>query len=300
MPRREVVDALVVGGGPAGLAAALYLARFRRRVLVVEHGESRAAKIPCTHNYPGFPDGISGAALLTGMRLQARRHEVQFAAGRVTSLERIDGGFRARWADGEAEARTVVLATGVTDVPPAMPHLVQAMLDGALRYCPVCDGYEVAGLSVGLLADSGDDTSEALYLRHFTDRVTLFVSRTGVDFSGTQRQRMAQAGVRLVESPVTRIRRADAGVAVQHGGAEEVVASLYGALGIEVHSQLAANLGAEHDGNGYLLTDHHHQTRVAGLYAVGDVVKGLNQIAVATGGAAIAASAIHLALMEHT
>ncbi|HEX6707315.1 MAG TPA: NAD(P)/FAD-dependent oxidoreductase [Albitalea sp.] len=291
-------DALVIGAGPAGLATAIYLARFLRSVLVVEDGRSRAATIPRSHNYPAFPEGVAGARLVQAMREQATRHGARFAGGRVHAIDRLgDGGFSAQWKGGSASARKLVLATGVSDVAPTMPHLADAMQQGALRFCPVCDGYEVRGQAVGLLADHGSDTFEALYLRHFTDRITLFPVSEEVRFTDVQRRQLADAHVAIAPQAVRAIRLVDGGVTLLHGDRQTRVDSLYCALGMDVHSDLAVALGAEHDDNGYLLADHHQQTTVPGLYAVGDVVKGLNQISVAVGEAAVAAAAIHLALM---
>lgn len=291
-------EVLVIGGGPAGLAAALYLARFRRRVLLVEDGQSRAARIPRSHNYPGFPEGVAGPALLAAMRTQAASYGAQFDTGRVESVAAEPQGFRVEWRGGAATPRKLVLATGVSDVAPAMPHLAQAVQEGALRYCPVCDGFEVIGEAVGLLVDDGSDTMEALYLRHFTERVTLFPVSRNVRFSDAQRRELDAAGVRRVEEPVESLRLWGGRVTVRHGGEESVVDSLYGGLGLKVHSELGVRLGAQHDDQGYLHTDRHQETSVKGLYAAGDVVKALNQIAVAVGQAAVAASAIHLALLQ--
>jgi thioredoxin reductase (NADPH) len=290
-------DALVVGGGPGGLAAALYLARFRRRVLVVDEGAGRALRIPRSHNVPGFVDGVVGKELVAAMRAHAERYGARFVSGRVESLEPVRDGFVAHWSAGAARAPLLLLATGVSDVEPTMPHLSQAVREGALRYCPVCDGYEVIDRAVGLIADSASDLSEALYLRHFTPHLSLFVVSTEVRFSAAERQRLAEAGVRLVTEPVRAIRLADGAVVVSHGEGEATRCdALYGALGLKVHSGLATALGALHDDDGSLVVDAHHRTSIEGLWAVGDVAKGLNQIVVATGGAAIAAASMHLAL----
>lgn len=291
-------EVLVIGGGPAGLVAALYLARFRRRVLLVEDGHSRAARIPRSHNYPGFPDGVAGTELLSAMRSQAARYGVHFATGRVESVSVEPESFKVEWNGSSVSPRKLVLATGVSDVAPAMPHLAQALQEGALRYCPVCDGFEVIGQAVGLLVDDGSDTQEALYLRHFTERVTLFPVSRGVHFSESQRRELDEAGVRRVAEPVESLRLWEGRVTVRHGGEETVVDSLYGGLGLKVHSELGRHLGAQHDEHGYLLTDRHQETTVKGLYAAGDVVKALNQISVAVGQAAVAASAIHMALLQ--
>jgi thioredoxin reductase (NADPH) len=299
MAATDRLDALVIGAGPAGLAAAVYLARFRREVLVVDDGSSRAARIPRSHNYPGFPEGVVGAELVAAMRQQAERYGVRFTPGRVESLSRQADGFAAGWTAGEALARKVVLATGTSDIAPKMPYVADALQQGALRYCPVCDGYEVIGQAVGVLADQGGDTFEALYLRHFTERLTVFRESAEVRFGDAQRRQLAEAGIAVVEQPVSSIRLWDGCVTVRHGDGETALDSLYCALGLEVHSELALALGADHDAQGYLLTDHQQQTSVPGLYAAGDIVKGLNQISVAVGGAAKAASGIHLALLRH-
>ncbi len=289
-------DSLIVGGGPAGLTCALYLARLRRRVLLVDDGQSRAARIPCSHNYPGFPDGVAGRDLVAAMRLQAARHGVSFASGHVHALRRDDGRFLAEWAEGRAHARTVMLATGAGDVEPRMPHLRQALQEGALRYCPVCDGYEASGRRVGILGDGEAGLHEALYLRQFTPHLRLFVTDATVVYTPAQQEALKRHGVVLVEEPVSALRLRDAQVEVRHGPQSSVCDTLYCALGMRVHSALASALGAECDGQGYLQTDGHQRTRIEGLYAAGDVAQGLNQISVATGTAAIAASAMHLAM----
>lgn len=287
-------DALVVGGGPAGLTGALYLARFRRRVLVVDDGCSRATRIPRSHNMPGYPDGIAGGALVAAIREQATRYGVDFAVGRVEALERSADGFRARWSGGQAQARLALLATGASDVEPPVPYLQEAVRSGALRYCPVCDGYEVIDQRVGVLTDSPAGVGEALYLRHFTPRLTVFPVAPEVGFSGEDRRRLDEAGIAVAREPVSGVRLWNGKVKVGHGEAESECDSLYSALGMRVHSELAA--GAERDKDGYLVTDRRQKTSVEGLYAAGDVSLGLNQISVAMGEAAIAASAMHLRL----
>ena len=286
-------DALVIGGGPGGLTAALYLARFRRSVLVVDEGRSRAAAIPCSHNVVGFPDGIAGAQLVASMRRHAERYGAAFATGRVESIEQTPQGFSACWSGGAARASIALLATGASDVEPDMPHVAEALREGALRYCPVCDGYEVIGQSVGLLADSARDVDEALFLRHFTDRITIFVVTPNVRYSEQQQRQLDAAGICTVHEPVSAIRLSNGSVTLRHGDSQTECDALYGALGLKVHSELATALGARGDQQGCLWVDEHYQTSLEGLYAVGDVAQGLNQINVAAGGAAIAAATMH-------
>lgn len=288
-------DTLVIGGGPAGLTGALYLARFRRKVLLVDEGCSRAARIPRSHNMPGYPDGVVGAQLVAAIRRQAERYGVEITVGRVASLKRTDGGFIAGWAgSGGAQARTVLLATGASDVEPPFPYLMEAVRSGALRYCPVCDGYEVIDRAVGVIAEGAAGVREALYLRGFTRRLTVFPVSGDVVFGEDLRRQLAEAGIDLVREPVSSIRLWNGAVTVHHGDRETLCDSLYSALGMDIHTELVPD--ARRDDHGYLLTDDHQKTSIDGIYAAGDVAQGLNQISVAVGGAAIAASAIHVAL----
>ena len=292
----ERFDVVVVGGGPAGLVGATYLARFRRSVLLVDANRSRVAKIPRSHNYPGVVDGVAGVDLLAALREQAAKYRVRTETGTVDRLGQDPEGFQVSWAGHTVRARAVLLGTGASDVEPAMPHASEALRDGALRYCPVCDGFEVIGQAVGVIADGPRGVSEALYLRHFTERLTLFLASGESALGDLDRRRLAEAGIRCVLEPIRSVRLWNRRVTVGHGEAETVCDSVYCALGMRVHSDLAVQLGTAVDEAGYLVTDKHQRTSVPGLYAAGDVASGLNQITVAAGEAATAAAAIHQAL----
>ena len=149
--------------------------------------------------------------------------------------------------------------------------------------------------SVGVYADGEAGIGEALYLRHFSDDITLFMAAGGQTLSPLQRGRLAEAGVRWNDAPIETIRREGGRVAVVHAGGTAWCDTLYCALGVAVHSQMARSLGAALDATGYVEVDAHHATTVSGLYAAGDV-HGAEPVAVALGGAAIAASAMHRAL----
>jgi thioredoxin reductase (NADPH) len=291
-------DALVIGGGPAGLAGAVYLARFRRDVLLVDAGDSRAARIARSHNVAGFPTGIGGEQLLRNMREQVRQLGVPVRRGTVRRLQRDATGFVAGIDGDTVRARTVLLATGALDVEPAVAPARQALADGTLRFCPVCDAYEASGRDVGVLCNSSRGAHVALYLRHFTPRVSVFVTDPGVTFQGDDMQRFRNAGIALHPDPVRDLRVLAGRVEVRHGVHTRVCDSLYSALGMTVHSMLATDLGVPVDDDGYLISDRHQQTCVPGLFVAGDVARGLNQISVAVGEAAIAASAMHLQLLD--
>jgi thioredoxin reductase (NADPH) len=153
----DQIDCLVIGGGPAGLTAAIYLARFHLDVIVADGGNSRALQIPCTHNHAGFPDGISGLDLLTRMRSQAIKYGARIFDRCVHEIDH-STVFSARGRDFTINARAVLIATGVTNRRPPTDEALhsEALRLGRLRYCPVCDGYEVTGQDVAVIGSDAD------------------------------------------------------------------------------------------------------------------------------------------------
>jgi thioredoxin reductase (NADPH) len=292
----ESVDALVVGGGPAGLTAAIYLARYRRKVVVIDSRESRAALIPETHNYPGFADGIAGPRLLDALVSQAKNYDLSVVHDRVTKLQQTNTGFLASSLQAEVLAKTVVLATGLVDRTVAVPGLRQAINHGSVRYCPICDGFEASDLRIGVLGRLEDAASKALFLRTYSRSVTL-LTLPGPGDSEMVPAEVRAAPIRLPNAHVESFaRRGDEIVAVMSDGTRETFDVVYPALGCDVRSELGECLGARHNTVGCLEVDAHQQTTVAGLYAVGDVVSDLHQIAVGIGHAAVAATHIHNSL----
>jgi glycine/D-amino acid oxidase-like deaminating enzyme len=135
-------DCLIVGGGPAGLTAAIYLGRYRRNVVLIDGNNSRASLIPKSHNYPGFASGISGPDLLEVLRNQALAYGTAVNRGLVRSIAIHPGVLDAETTLGTISARRVILATGLVDNAPGIPRVREAIDEGHLRYCPICDGYE--------------------------------------------------------------------------------------------------------------------------------------------------------------
>lgn len=291
------VDCLIVGGGPAGLAAATYLGRFRRRVMVADAGASRAKQIPLIRNCPGFPDGIPGAELLQRLRAQAGRYGAQMVTASVDEVERSGSGFSAAVGDHKVSARRILLATGVMDVPPPLPQLKSGIGKGIVRLCPVCDAYEAAGQRIAVFGKGSHAVEEARFLKTYSDRVTL-VLREAADLAWEERAAAAALGIAVTVAAAEAVPTSDGYRFPLAGGSNLEVDIVYPALGCEVRSALALALGAASDANGYVTTDRHQQTAVPGLYAAGDVVHALNQVAVAFGQAAIASTAIHNSLRD--
>jgi thioredoxin reductase (NADPH) len=286
------LDCLIVGAGPAGLTAATYLARFRRRILLVDAGASRARWIPASHNCPGFPFGVAGNALLARFRLQAQTYHVDEQRTRITQLDRQADGFVASDGERHWRARCVILATGVVDRLPALEGIDQAIAAGTVRLCAVCDAYEARDEVIGVLAPAQAAVDHAAFLRTFSREVCAIASDDRPPDPALQR-RAADSGVRLWPTP-THMALVDHACQLRFADGRRLrLDTLYPVLGAEAQSSLAATLGARLDDEGALVVDAHLQTSVPGLYAVGDVVSALNQISVAVGHAAIAATAVH-------
>jgi thioredoxin reductase (NADPH) len=286
----DVLDCLVVGGGPAGLTAATYLARYRRRSALIDAGESRAALIPESHNYPGFK-GINGRDLLARLRDQAERFGADLRRGTVSGLSRDGDLFMARWSGATLRARRVLLATGLVDVRPQTAGLTEGVAHGAIRFCPICDGYEAMDRRIGVLGPFAHAGPKAMFLRTYSRDVVLFPTDATGDCTA-----LDAAGI-VVAARATEVEPNDERVTVAtEDGARHTVDVLYPAMGCAVRSDLALALGADCDDIGLLHVDEHQRTSVDGLYGAGDVVTDLHQISVATGHAAVAATAIHNSL----
>jgi len=294
MVKLDVLDCIVVGAGPAGLTAAIYLARFRRRFRVIESGESRAAWIPRSHNHPGFPDGVRGPTLLSRMRRQAERYGATIVRGRVEALTPVRGGFRLDIEGESVRARTVILATGVHDNAPPIPGLEDGVARGLVRICPICDGYEVIGKRVGVIGLDEHCAGEATFLRTYSDDVAFIHVGEG-SLPKPAAQTLRKAGVEVIESAVRGVTIERRRITAFDFGAGEPRAFdvIYSALGITPRNRLAIQAGAKLTPEGRLIVDDHQQTSVPGLYAAGDVVRGLNQISTAQGEGAIAATDVH-------
>ena len=286
-------DCLVVGAGPAGLTAATYLARFRRDLVVVDAGKSRARWIPTSHNVPGFPLGVAGDTLLQRLRTQAGEYGVAIVDGCIARLEPAADGFEATAADGRRwRARTVILATGIVDAMPAMPGLADAIERHVVRLCAVCDVYEASDERIAVYAPVDVAIGHALFLRTFSRRVAAVRSEPGA--ASPKRAAAARgAGIAILPPSVALHHDGECCVFTFDDGSVQRFDTVYPVLGCDAQSQLATALGARSDGNGELIVDAHQQTSVDGLYAIGDVVSALNQISVGVGHAAIAASDIH-------
>jgi thioredoxin reductase (NADPH) len=287
-------DCIVIGGGPAGLTAAIYLARFRRDIAMIDAHESRAAWIPRSHNIPFFEQGIGGREVLDRMKEHLAHYRCPLIRDEVVGLHGdAEGGFTVETREAAFRTRFVIIATGVVDVEPELPDIHRAVQRGLVRQCPICDAHEVIDKRIAVIGRGDHGAREALFLRTFSGDVTLFTLGEAADASLCER--MQEAQVRVVDAAVREIEQVEDRIVALAcaDGNRHAFDTIYSALGCHPRNALLKLLQVDLCEDSRALVDDHQETSVDGLYAAGDIVAGLNQIAVAIGQAAVAATAIH-------
>src|SRR3954449_6569778 len=166
---REVI---VIGGGIAGLSAAIYLGRAQRDTLVVDSGHSMAKWEPVVGNYLGFPDGVSGDDLLEFGRLQAERHDVRFAKDQIEEIRPEADEFMLRGKSGEYRAKRLLLTTGIFHLPPEIPG-VKECLGHSMFFCKDCDGFRVREKRIAICGANDEAVEYALGMLHYSPCVVI-------------------------------------------------------------------------------------------------------------------------------
>lgn len=288
---RDIQDAIVVGAGPAGLTAAIYLGRFRRRCIVLEDGHSRARWIPTSHNIPGFTAGVGGAEFLANLRLQAAQFGAEIRHHHVSGIGNQEGIFLLQTDAGTLRSRFVLLATGVRDHLPSIGGASEAVMRSLLRFCPICDAFEAIDKRIAVISDGALGEREGKFLKHYSNQITLL--RLGGRGAADGPDAPDTDGIERISIQLPDVRIQEDGVTVSHARGERRFDVVYLALGCSPQNHLARMLHAGFDEQGALRVNAHQETSVPRLYAAGDVVRGLNQVVVAAAESAIAATDIH-------
>ena len=273
MAQRELCDAVIVGAGPAGLSAAVYLGRFLRRTVVLDGGEGRSAGRQLNENYLGFPRGVRASRLRELGRRQAERFGVVFVEGNVTTGACEDDHFVLEGDCGAWRGRTAILATGVTDVWPAFPN-VERYIGRSLFWCITCDGFRTRGKRTVLVGATDEAVTTACQFLVYNDKLT-FISVKTSDESAISREKLDslhENGIEVVEGAIER-------VTGPRGMVKQVIVDgepyeaeiLFSLLGSTPSSGLAAQLGVLLDETGYVRIDKEQRTNVRRVYAAGDV-----------------------------
>ena len=278
---RPPFDAIVVGGGPAGLSAALTLGRSRRRVLVAADGPTRNAPAEAAHNV-FTRDGTPPAELVRIGVEQLAPYDVTVRPERAVDAEATDGGVAVTFAGGDrVEARGVVLATGVRDVLPDVPGLAELWGTGVF-HCPYCHGWEVGGRPLAAYARGEDALHLVPLLRGWTDDLVLFTDGPS-GLSDDDRQRIERNGVAVREERVARLDGADGRLeaVVLDGGLEVPRAGLFLRPGQELRSDLPHRLGCPLTADGRVAADAVGRTAVPGVFVAGDAGPAMQSVATA-------------------
>ena len=272
-PRARSYDAVIVGGGPAGLSAAIYLARFNRSVLVVDAGVGRSTSHETNENYLGFPRGVRARALRDRACRQAGRFGADFADGRVTSIRRNGAGFVANISRRRVHAETVILATGVVDRFPAIAD-IDDYVGVSLFWCITCDGWKARGKRVLVVGNDDEAATTALQFLNFTERVSMLTNVDGAAVSTKKRDALARAGIALHRGVIAEVNGSRGRVrAVVTNSGENIDADMiFSQQGCEPNVDLARSLDVRLD-RGFIKTDVEQRTNVNRVYAAGDVTK---------------------------
>jgi thioredoxin reductase (NADPH) len=300
---RESYEVVVIGAGPGGLVASLYLRRFLRQTCLVSMGAPRASWIPRTHNLLGYRGGISGNELL---RRIANQIEECGGIDRVygeARVERSGDEFNVFIDDRIIHAKKVILATGMIDTQPNIENLPTLRRKGLLRYCPVCDAFEYRDKKLLVLAQDSHGVKAARFLSRFSDDIEVLWP-SGQKLPAHAERKKSIAGVAFNSGCLSSIEERKNGVHVRwrdRKGSEigKDFDAVYVALGVAIQDSAFRHLKKiERNEEGFVLVNSHQETAIPGLFAIGDCVEGLAQIAVAAGQAAIAATTAHNQLKQ--
>ena len=297
----NVREVIIIGGGIAGLSAAIYLGRAQRDTLVIDSGHSMAKWEPVVENYLGFPRGVGGEELLENGRAQAEKHEVRFVLDEISSVSARDSMFVLKGRKKTYRTKRLLLATGIFHLPPEIPGVKQC-LGHSMFFCKDCDGYRVREKRIAIVGANNEAVEYALGMLHYS--ACVIVATNG------DRARWDKRHARWLEEyeiPVARKRICD----VEHrkkriralefeNGESVKIDYLFTTRGDIFHNQLAKKLGAKLDSDGQIKVDQCMRTSVPRLYASGCVTPANCQMIIAAGQGAAAAQAINRDLFEES
>ncbi|QQK78415.1 NAD(P)/FAD-dependent oxidoreductase [Salicibibacter cibarius] len=292
---------MIIGGGIAGLQAAIQLGRYERAVTVIDEGSGRSTLCRQYRNLLGWPDGISGRELREAGRKHASHYDVDFIDKKVTRLAKEPSGFQAQTEDGGTyRGKKLILATGVTDANP-FPEL-EPCFGLSVYICPDCDGYEIKDKRSLVLGSGRAGVRMALDLVSWTDQL-MYVNHGGQSpVTAEEKKQLSEAGIGLYEGMVERVHMEGsqfAGVTLGDGTALQAEKAFIAFPGNVVHSELGKQIGVERLENHHVLNDSRTKmTNIPGVWAAGDIAVHSEQVTIAMGEGAQAAVWVQRSLMQ--
>ncbi|MBM6619367.1 NAD(P)/FAD-dependent oxidoreductase [Bacillus suaedaesalsae] len=293
---------IIVGGGIAGLQAAIQLGRYNHDVLVVDKGEGRSSLCRCYHNVLGWPDGVEGEKLRTLGKQHAEKYHVKFLEDNITEINRKEGyGFRLKGND-EYEAKYLLIATGVSDnIPLKLPNLKEC-LGLTIYICPDCDGYEVTNKKV-IVTGSGDSGANmALTLLHWTNDI-IYINSGASPISSKNIDFLTNKGIEIINEQVVEVEIAGPGqfkgFVTKSGMCIKGERGFLAFGGNKVNTDLLQDLGVERLENHHVNTNARtKETNIRNVWVAGDIGVHSELLTIAMGEGAQAAIWIHKRILE--
>ena len=294
-------DVIVIGGGLAGLSAAIYLGRSQRNTLLIHTKRSMAKWEDDVQNYLGFPEGIDGEELLARGMQQVVRFGAAVTEDDIGSLVQEGETFRLRGQGTIYGARRVLVATGLTHLPPEIPG-VRDCLGRSLFFCKDCDAYRVQGQNIVIFGWNNEAASYALAMLLFTSKVMICSNGRTPRWNAVHAGWLDEYHVPVRHDRIHSLVHRDGQLtALTFAQGETLhVEAAFTTRGDVHHNDLAAGAGAKLDDDGQIIVDHCMRTTVPGLYAAGCVTPANCQMIIAAGQGAVAGQAINRALFEES
>ena len=291
-------DCIIIGGGPAGLTCAIYLARFKRKVMLIENGKYRNYASHGIHGFPGY-DGIKPAQLLKNARAEASKYNASFEKVTVTKVISGKGSFKVVSNNKSHESRKVVLAYGVTDDIPAIKGF-KKYYGKNIHHCPVCDGYEVKGKRVGVIGLIDKVFEMAVELKQWTENIIVLTNGHSEGLDRYKISKLAKFGIEVTNEKISYLKgKEDLESIVLDSGERIDVEALFFSNKIEnscsIAEDLKCSLTKKHN---KLVVNKNCETTIKGVFAIGDLLAGPQLVITACSAGAIAAIEINRQLLR--
>ncbi len=301
MSNTTSAEIIIVGGGLAGLSAAVYLGRARRETLLIDEGKSMARWEPDVQNYLGFPEGISGRELLARARRQARHYGAHFSRDRICGAAAHGGVFELEGRSGPYSCRRLLLATGIFHIPPDIPGL-EPCLGHSMFFCRDCDGYRVQGKTIAVYGWTNEAVRYALAMLLYSHCVVIVTDGREPSWNRRHGQWLREYEIPIFRQTITNVRHSGGQIQFLDldDSTEVAVNALFTTRGDVYFHALAKDLGARIDAEGQIQVDPDMRTNVPGLYAAGCVTPANCQMIIAAGQGATAGQAINRDLFEES